>query len=119
MGYIDYRVPNKDSVMNIEKQMRGIAPNYVHSLDACHLYLTVLMLREKQITDIGAVHDSYATHAGYVSTLQYTTRHTFVQMHKDSVMEKLASELPVGTPPLPPRGDLDIYGVYASAFFFH
>jgi DNA-directed RNA polymerase len=119
MGYIDYRVPNKDSVMNIEKQMRGIAPNFVHSLDACHLYLTVLMLREKQITDIGAVHDSYATHAGYVSTLQYTTRHTFVQMHKDSVMEKLASELPVGTPPLPPRGDLDIYGVYASAFFFH
>ena len=117
MGYIDFRVPNKDSVINVDKQMRGIAPNYVHSLDACHLYLTVLAMGVG--FSIGAVHDSYATHAGMVSTMQYQIRHTFVQMHKSSVLEKMASELPCKTEPLPVRGVLEITGVYASKYFFH
>lgn len=124
MGYLDFRDDNADDPINENKQASSIAPNVVHSFDACHLYMTVLQLMDNNIRSIGAVHDSYAVHAGNVNTLQYTIRDTFFKMHKDSLLESMkrtieAENPGIELPELPPRGGLDLHGVYGSQYFFH
>jgi DNA-directed RNA polymerase len=95
----------------------------VHSLDASHLFLTILALQKKGISNFGPVHDSYAVHAGFVATMNYEIRHQFVQMHKQSVLETMKTYLEnkygIALPSLPPRGSLDLYEVYQSEYFFH
>jgi DNA-directed RNA polymerase len=123
IGNVDYKISDEDPEIVVTKQVRGIAPNVVHSLDASHLFLTILALKEKGITNFGPVHDSYAVHAGYVATMNYEIRHQFVQMHKQSVLEDMKQHLEhkhgIALPSLPHRGSLDLYGVYASCYFFH
>jgi DNA-directed RNA polymerase len=123
VGNIDYKVSDEDPDIVITKQVRGVAPNVVHSLDASHLFLTILALQKKGISNFGPVHDSYAVHAGFVATMNYEIRHQFVQMHKQSVLETMKTYLEnkygIALPSLPPRGSLDLYEVYQSEYFFH
>jgi DNA-directed RNA polymerase len=51
-----------------KKQKSAFPPNYVHSLDATHMLLTALKMRDKKLT-FAAVHDSYWTHAADVETM--------------------------------------------------
>lgn len=46
-----------------QRQAQGIAPNFVHSMDASHLMLTVNTAVDRGVTCFAMVHDSYATHA--------------------------------------------------------
>lgn len=45
-----------------QKQRTAFPPNFVHSLDATHMLMTAIRMRDKNIT-FAAVHDSYWTHA--------------------------------------------------------
>lgn len=45
-----------------QKQRTAFPPNFVHSLDATHMLMTAIKMRDKNIT-FAAVHDSYWTHA--------------------------------------------------------
>ena len=44
-----------------QKQKTAFPPNFVHSLDATHMLMTTLKMKEKQLT-FAAVHDSFWTH---------------------------------------------------------
>lgn len=44
-------------------QSNGIAPNFVHSLDASHLMAVALRAKEKGIRSLAVIHDSFGTHA--------------------------------------------------------
>lgn len=50
------------------KQRTAFPPNFVHSLDASHMLITSLKMKEKGLT-FAAVHDSYWTHACDVETM--------------------------------------------------
>lgn len=124
LGCIDYRVSDEDQSILVSKQIRSIAPNYVHSMDASHMYLVMNVIgKEHDITDFGPVHDSYACHAGYMNVVAYQTRHQFFLMHKASVLQHTKQYLEqlhkIKLPEIPPRGDLDLHGVYQSEYFFH
>ena len=53
---------------------RGIAPNFIHSMDAAHLKLTVSQLSQEGYESFGMVHDSFAMHACDVPRLQECIR---------------------------------------------
>lgn len=56
-----------------KKQKTAFPPNFVHSLDATHMLMTCLKMKEQKLT-FAAVHDSYWTHAADVSTMNTVSR---------------------------------------------
>ncbi len=117
----------KDSErLNKRKQVSGISPNFIHSLDASHLVLTVNKCLDAGILSFAMVHDSYGTHAADIERMAGILREAFVEMYSAPILEnfrnEVASQLPgklAGKiPPLPPRGDFDVQEVRESLYFF-
>jgi DNA-directed RNA polymerase len=108
------------------KQAQGIAPNFVHSMDAAHLMATINACAGQGITSFAMVHDSYGTHAGNIDVLAYELRRAFVDQYSKDVLgtfrEQLAAQLPpelaAKIPPLPPTGKLDLEAIMDSEYFF-
>lgn len=113
--------------IDTRKQSQGIAPNYVHSMDASHLMLTVCEAHTRGISSFSMVHDSYATHAADADTLAATLRNTFVQQYLENdvlaifraqLEAQLKPELAAQLPPIPASGNLDLQLVKSSVYFF-
>lgn len=105
------------------KQRLGIAPNFVHSLDAAHLMRTINTGTDEGITSWACIHDDFGTHAGKVDTLFRVLREEFVKMYTntDPLQEfKLfhEAEYNITLPPLPKLGSLNINQVIDSKYFF-
>lgn len=58
-----------DLPVSPQKQKSAFPPNFVHSLDACHMLMTSLKMKERGLS-YAAVHDSYWTHASDVDTMR-------------------------------------------------
>lgn len=121
------RLRQDTEILDKRKQSNGIAPNFVHSLDAAAMMLTVVGTKARGAHSFAMVHDSYGTHAAHAETLAYTLREEFVRMYeewdvledfKDSVLMQLQTDNQADLPPLPPRGSLDLAEVLDSDFFF-
>jgi len=103
------------------KQRNGLPPNFVHSLDASHLVLTVNAAREQGMTSFSTVHDSYGCLAADMPSLSKVLRREFVRMYVEndplgSLYESYKHIEGVVPPPLP--GTLDISQVIESPYFF-
>ena len=73
------------------KQLQAFPPNFIHSLDATHMFLTAMKCHEVGLT-FAAIHDSFWTHAGDVQTLNRITRDAFIRMHSEDIIGRLAAE---------------------------
>jgi DNA-directed RNA polymerase len=73
------------------KQLQAFPPNFIHSLDASHMLLSALKCSELGI-DFAAVHDSFWTHAADIPNLNVVLRDSFVRMHSEDIMGRLAAE---------------------------
>ena len=104
------------------KQVTGIAPNFVHSIDAAHMRAVVRTMREEGIKAFAMVHDSFGVHAGHVEHLVDVTREAFINLHSEDLLGALADRVAdiVGDnmPPMPARGTLDLNRVANSLYFF-
>lgn len=108
------------------KQKSGLAPNFVHSMDAAHLMVTVNNAVEYGIHDFAMVHDSFGCHASDVPMLSAVLRECFVAIYSEDVLgdfhAQLRQQLPADVfdeiPPPPALGTLDIEAVRESAYFF-
>lgn len=111
------------------RQASGIAPNFVHALDASHLLSTVNACVDAGLSHFAMIHDSYAVHACDTSLLNAILRSTFVQQYsvdilttfREEIAEQLGRvkpELVEKLPPLPTTGKLDLAAVERSEFFF-
>jgi DNA-directed RNA polymerase len=112
--------------VNGREHVTGVAPNFVHSMDACHLQMTVN--RMKEVTDSFAViHDSFGVHACDVDELNYALRDEFINLYSDNdvllnfyqTMQPRAKDedwVKITTPP--EAGDYDIEEVRDADFFF-
>lgn len=105
------------------KQRSAFPPNYVHSLDATHMILTALRMQQKGLC-FAAVHDSYWTHAGDVSTMGSLLRECFVELYEQPLLDNLRESLirrypSVEFPPVPERGSYTVRDVLKSDYFFH
>lgn len=64
-------------------QVSGIAPNFIHSLDASHLMFSVCAAVDKGINAFALVHDSLGTHAGRTEEFFYLLREQFYLLYKN------------------------------------
>lgn len=104
------------------KQKQGAAPNFVHSMDASHLMLTVNACVEEGLDSFAMIHDSFATHACDTGVLFEVLRNEFCTMYQANVLQELYDGMPDAVkellPPPPMRGKLDLEQVKESEFFF-
>lgn len=112
------------SLYDNRKSKNAIVPNFIHSLDATHLMMTVNMCKGADIRDYLMVHDSYAVHAGAVETLGIGCRESFRMLYEDrDVIGEFIAQIEAKYPgiklPAPPkRGALDLNDVLLSPYFF-
>lgn len=99
----------------------GSAPNYIHSMDASHLVLTVL--ESVGVTSWQMIHDDFGCHACDIPELHRAIRVAFYKMYNnidrlamfaDEVGSKLESELPEQ----PSMGQMNVADVLESEYFF-
>jgi len=109
------------------RQSNGISPNFVHSIDAAHMMITIDVAKQCEIYSFAMVHDSYGTHAADAELMWWCLRKAFVEMYSQvDVLEDFRSDLLDVLPahrhaeidPVPTKGDLDISVVEDSPFFF-
>ena len=120
---IEVQTRSPGSRLSLRKQMQGISPNFVHSLDATHLAMCVNSGRRTGIRDFAVVHDDFGVHASNMDKFQKIIREEFVNLYKqESPLQKLKSDLESSTglslPPLPESGNLRIEQVLDSEYFF-
>ena len=117
-GPIKIRVLSETDVPDKQRHSNGLAPNFVHSLDAAHLHLTTADAAAKGIGSLAMIHDDYGTHAADAQLLYDIIRRQFVAMYLacDPPAE-LRDKYPV-IPALPSKGTLDIMEVLESSYFF-
>lgn len=110
---------------NIDKthQRSGIAPNFIHSLDAAHLQLTVDTCRTNGMTHFAMVHDSYGTCLAHAGLMFRIVREEFVNMYETcDVLENFREDMQELTthtlPEVPSQGTLDLQKVLRSDYIF-
>lgn len=121
-------VSKPSSQLDVRKQRQGIAPNFVHSMDASHLMLTINKCHDEYgINSFAVIHDSYATHASDSSTLFKAVRDVFVDTYQqndvlqnihDQIENMLSSKYVEELPPIPKKGNLDLDVVRESMYAF-
>lgn len=74
------------------KLINGVAPNFIHSIDAIHLLMTCLASKTDGIT-FAAIHDCFWTHASDVSGLSSQIRRQFIRLHKSNIMKNIRDDL--------------------------
>ena len=99
------------------RHILGIAPNFVHSLDAAHLQRVVMACKARGIEALAMIHDDYGTTVDRTEELYKVIRETFVELYSEcDPLADLAEKYGLGDPPA--KGDLDIRGVIDSTHFF-
>ncbi|MEY9719305.1 DNA-directed RNA polymerase [Sinorhizobium fredii] len=112
--------------INRSKQATSISPNFVHSLDAASMILTVDQLAAEGVSSFAMIHDSYGTHACDTSALAARLREVFIRMYETDPLTSFRDELVATTgldpdedlEPLPKKGSLNLWAIQDSDFFF-
>jgi DNA-directed RNA polymerase len=114
--------------IDARKQASGIAPNFVHSMDASHLMLTAVKGNKAYgIKDFAMIHDSFGCHAGNAHLMLKAVRETMVETYEshdviaeffaefeDQLHESQLEKMPV----LPNKGTLDLQQILESKYTF-
>lgn len=114
-------VPMEDDKQQVAWNVNGISPNFIHSLDACHMMMTATaMIGDGH--DFAAVHDSFWSHVEQAPLLSRKLRETFVSLHQVDQVARLRSQwmsrYGVELPESPAHGTLDVSKVIDSEYFF-
>jgi DNA-directed RNA polymerase len=117
-GPVKIRVLSETDTPDAARHASGLAPNFVHSLDAAHLHLTTADAAKQGITSLAMIHDDYGTHAADAQLLFDSIRKQFVAMYLACDPPAMLKEkYPCISEP-PSKGSLDIMEVLESDFFF-
>ncbi|MFT3671327.1 DNA-directed RNA polymerase [Aestuariivirga sp.] len=108
--------------------LSGISPNFVHSMDASMMLITVLMAEQSGITSLALIHDSFGTTAGNMHRLGQIIREAFLENYKTCSLDDFAATVnrfvgvEPGTkeacPPKPQFGTLSLEQVIDADYFF-
>lgn len=79
----------KEKPVNRVKEKNAFSPNFIHSLDSCHMMLTSLNCEKNGITFV-SVHDCFWTHPSTVPIMNRICREQFIQLHSQPILEDLA-----------------------------
>lgn len=82
-------LPSIDSL----KMQNGIAPNFVHSLDAALLSMTVQKLHSDGCRDFHMIHDSFGVPVTHVANLNKRVRETFIELFETDPLTSFVSQV--------------------------
>ena len=125
-GRIQTRLKADKATLDPRQMAQSLSPNYIHSMDACHLRKAVLKGLDIGITNFAMIHDSFGVHASEMPRfVEECIKPAFIEMYEDGkTLEKFRAELmvnirePEKLRELPAMGDLSLEEVQASQFFF-
>lgn len=110
-----------------EKSANGIAPNFVHSMDAAHLMMVVNAASCADITQQALVHDSFGCLAADAGRYNEIIREQFVKLYTEhdvlaDIRNQALKEITVANahriPEVPAKGSLDLTLVLQSDYAF-
>lgn len=109
--------------LDAKAQYLAISPNFIHSLDAAHMFMTIDEMLDVGMFAFSFVHDSYGTYAPDIDRMHEILREKFVQIHQENQLEKLKKEIEerygIYLPPVPEReGEFQVEEVLESRYFF-
>lgn len=112
-----------DDTIDKNRTRNGASPNFIHSLDAAALTLTINECVDHGITDFAMVHDSYGTHSPNMHKMSRILREQFVAMYTENdvlmQLKNYVESYTEGELPMPPeKGTLDLANVLKSDYFF-
>ena len=116
---------NQDNTLDKQRQINGICPNFIHSLDASCLMFYLNKCKEAGITSFMTVHDCYGTLAPDTEMSAKLLREAFVEIYKQPILENFVEDIKVlipeeiELPDLPEKGELEIEEVLESGYFFN
>lgn len=120
-----FYVTSSTGEVDSRKQAAGIAPNFIHSMDAAHLQYSVLTAHNRGITHFAMIHDSYGTSIEQAEQLFHIVRECFVDMYtQNDVLADFEEEARIyihneKLPERPTKGDFDITEIKKSLYAFH
>jgi DNA-directed RNA polymerase len=79
--------------LNTQKMVNGIAPNYIHSLDAALLALTVLKLKEDGCKNFHLIHDSYGVPVNQVANLNLRVREAYIELFGQQPLKQFMEQV--------------------------
>lgn len=83
------KISDRFGKVNSIKEKNAFPPNFVHSLDSCHMMLTSVNCEKSGITFV-SVHDCFWTHANSVPLMNKICRDQFVLLHSQPILEDLS-----------------------------
>lgn len=114
-----------------QRQVNGVCPNFIHSLDAACLMLYLNKCKEEGITSFMTIHDSYGTYACDTEKSAKLLREAFFEIYSKDVLKDFTQQLLTSLteeqrqqiasliPELPGYGSLNIEEVLKSKYFFN
>ena len=102
-------------------QASAMAPNYIHSMDASHLVMTVNAATKADL-EVQVIHDSFATHMSDVDELLFILRNELITLYTPDNLGILKTTWEaaynVVLPELPDRGDYDVSEINHAVYDF-
>jgi DNA-directed RNA polymerase len=86
---IAYHEPTKE--LDIESQLRGISPNFIHSLDAATNTIALCKSRDAGITSVTSIHDAFGGLAADMWPISDIIREAFVETHRVDMLAEFRS----------------------------
>lgn len=124
-GFIRLYIPQDSTNIDTRGQAQAIAPNFIHSMDACHMQRVIMNQAEKGNNNFFMIHDSFGTDIEHAEDLFKAIRTELVNMYKDhNYLEEWLKDveylLPEGkeTPKIPSKGNLNLDAVVNSKYCF-
>ena len=123
---LSFQRPNTREI-DPARQVSGIAPNFIHSLDASHLMFSVKAATEQGINNFALIHDSLGVHAGLTEKFSVILRECFYHLYNDNdplqdltthLVNQLPEDLQENVPELPCKGNLDISNILSAIYLF-
>lgn len=113
---------------NSMKQLNGICPNFIHSLDAACLMLYLHKCKESGINSFMTVHDCYGVHAQDTEKSARLLRESFCEIYQRPLLDDFLFDVTVNIPndidnpdlpEKPKEGELNTDEVMKSEYFFN
>jgi len=103
------------------RHVSSLAPNFIHSMDACHLRMVARRLHEDGLPMV-FVHDSFATHSNYRNTLYRYIVEEFIKLYDRNVLVDLKADwenvYEIKLPDPPELGDWEVDSLANCDAFF-
>ena len=116
-GRLRLKLATNTVQLDKRKQRQASAPNFVHSIDATHMYMAVCAMGD---TDFALIHDDFGVPPNRTAEFRRIIQETFYELHtsNDVLADFQDNHSEVSLPPLPEKGSLDLSLVMKSDYFF-